>query len=230
MWFHYKVWMEKFSGKDDLLTEGTQHLNQVFLTANAVLRSEVRMFFRSLLAGEKGRSFAVDDHVLDCGLDSPTLEQNHSESLFPLFLTKREWLVLLDGTLKNPFFHRSAGELISNGAWGRVEHSGLYELSECFVEEDNENSEDDYDVDLTEQPSHRNENGGCNGLLEIDYDYFAAKIWSRLSKHRDFSALLLWCEFTSFIKGSAESMLTGALTAEQYDRIGRKRAPNFKNC
>jgi hypothetical protein len=219
-----------------------------------VLRSEVRKFFNSLLAGELsdasstggagGANDRLAEHKLDCGLDTPTFHQNlNGGQVFPLFLTKREWLVLLDGTLKTPFFSRVGSDLspsMSVVAWGQTENAGLYDLSESFLEGDEEMWEEEVGAGA-EADIYMNSSGARGSttasstsattiLTEIDYDYFAINVWPQLSRRKEFSASLLWCEFTSFIKGSAESMITGVLTQQQYGAIGRKRAPNFKAC
>lgn len=239
MWAHYKAWYDQFSIGEAILEEGTQHFNQVFITANPVLRSEIRKFFSSLLRGEYGSSEdnnCVDPTKLECGLDKPTLSVSRAKS-YPLFLTKREWLVLLDGTLETPFFERKRGtnseltEESASLAWGRVENNGIFDLSECSFDDSSDdeigNSDSNFEV------VHQNQHGKLSGPLrkiEVDYEYFAAEIWPKLSESRSYSSSLLWCEFTSFIKGSAESMANGFLTEAQYVELGRKRAPNFKGC
>ena len=245
MWAHYKAWFDIFSKSDPVLSGGysdtNTHLNQVFLTANPVLRTEVRKFFNCLLNGECGGTAAPRvQRKLDCGLDNPTLIDVPTEE-FPLFLTKREWLVLLDGTLERPFFER-----LSNGscdlapgsalhAWGRTETSGLFNLLDSLDDdEDDELGDDDGRVSMDKPARKAREKAGPGddaqtGVFEVDYDYFAAKVWSQLDPKEQFSPALLWCEFTSFIKGSAETLELGPLTEKQYSEIGKKRAPNFKH-
>jgi hypothetical protein len=66
---------------------------------------------------------------------------------------------------------------------------------------------------------------------EFTYSEFAA-CWVKLAGKaaRDaVPAALAWCDIVSYIKGSAEAVRTptGRLTLEQYQGVGRKRAPNF---
>ena len=45
----------------------------------------------------------------------------------------------------------------------------------------------------------------------------------------DYHPTLVWTEIRSFIKGSAEALLSenGELSLEDYESLGKKKAPNF---
>ena len=61
------------------------------------------------------------------------------ERHFPLFLTKRELLVAIDGTLEEPFFPRvddGSGTLTEEGAaraWGNEAEGGLLSLPDDLL-------------------------------------------------------------------------------------------------
>lgn len=65
--------------------------------------------------------------------------------------------------------------------------------------------------------------------MRVSVHVIEMAVINSLPPHRT-SASLLWCEFTSFIKGSCRSVDndSGHLTLEQYQAVGIKRAPNFK--
>jgi hypothetical protein len=210
------------------------------MTASPVLRNEVRKFFRSLVAGEHGLASTLKkDSRLECGLDYPSLLSVHT-SEFPLFLTKREWLVILDGTLQQPFFPRVSNGVVNEltteaagYAWGRMESASSFILAECFNEYDSDYEDDYDDNDLVREVLDDGKvafSNHKNFKVEVDYEYFLVEIYRHIPGAKEFSASLLWCEFTSFIKGSIESMETGFLSEIQYAEVGRKRAPNFKCC
>jgi len=86
------------------------HLHQVFVTANTLLRSEVEVTFRRmmranipehkravLLKEENDPEGSLPAHFLD---EIPIYE-------YPLFLSSRQWIIMIDGSLRNPFFSRT---------------------------------------------------------------------------------------------------------------------------
>ena len=114
-----------------LFNNGTNRFRTIFVTANPVLRSEVRKYFDGLLRGlaaslaaaAKVKSAAAAEEGA-APLSVPAIEGEgaafeqpaynlHSladlpDEAFPLFLTKRECIVAVDGTLDAPFFPREA--------------------------------------------------------------------------------------------------------------------------
>ena len=121
MWAHYLNPMSSLK----LFNSGTRRFRTIFVTANPVLRSEVRKYFDGLLRG-LAASLAAREQVAAAAASpgegaalAPAVEGEvegeappsfnlHSladlpNDAFPLFLTKREWLVALDGTLDAPF-------------------------------------------------------------------------------------------------------------------------------
>ena len=57
-------------------------------------------------------------------------------------------------------------------------------------------------------------------------------ISSSKKEYRKFDPSLIWTEISSYIKGSYETLQTktGYLSEEQYQNVGKKKAPNFSHC
>jgi len=75
------------------------HYNQVFVTANRVLRDQVRKSFQGMKHGFTGVQEGVSEY--------PHTLRDVPEGMFPLFLTQGEFLKMLDGTLAKPFWPRA---------------------------------------------------------------------------------------------------------------------------
>ena len=81
------------------------HLHQIFITKNAVLCTEVQKTFREL---SLGRQSAAAAHLKVEELPLPYRLQEAHPYAFPLFITSRQFLMLLDGSLPGkPFFLRN---------------------------------------------------------------------------------------------------------------------------
>lgn len=78
---------------------------QVFLTASATLREQVAASFRKLQTAAIGAVEARRLAEVAASTELHTLLDVPPEC-FPLFLSTRLWLHLLDGTLLDPFFPR----------------------------------------------------------------------------------------------------------------------------
>ena len=76
------------------------HLHQIFITKNVVLCSEVQKKFKELShACDVARNFvSTDDQPL------PNRIQDISDNQFPIFITSKKLLLMLDASLKKPYF------------------------------------------------------------------------------------------------------------------------------
>ena len=76
------------------------HLHQIFITKNVVLCSEVQKNFKELShACDVARNFvSTDDQPL------PNRIQDISDNQFPIFITSKKLLLMLDASLKKPYF------------------------------------------------------------------------------------------------------------------------------
>ena len=102
---------------------------QVFVTANRVLRDQVRKSFFSMMQDySSGRKSPA--------LYPPSFAGIPDES-FPLFLTQSEWLLMLDATLDQPFFPRNPdGSLVHRLEGGLHEEAGMLDSLDDVFEDD----------------------------------------------------------------------------------------------
>jgi hypothetical protein len=163
------------------------------------------------------------------------------QTRFLLFLTKRELLVAIDGTLEEPFFPRlddGTGVLTDEGAvwaWGSEGQGGLLSLLDDLLSDDDECSDNEDGSGRGGGGAGRDNEGRPGGgqwryEWEVDYSVFAADIWPCIKPASSpFNPSLVWSEIVSFIKGSMDSVdrRNGRLTLEEYQKLGAKRSPNF---
>ncbi len=131
MWALYKQGQSQalLDSNVDMLEQKKQY-RQVFVTANRVLRDQVRKSFFSMMQDSTtGRK--------PLALYPPSFAAVPDES-FPLFLTQSEWLLMLDATLTEPFFPRNLdGSLVHRLQGGLHEEAGMLDsLDDLFEEEE----------------------------------------------------------------------------------------------
>lgn len=215
-----------------------EHLHQVFITKNTVLCSEVEKNFKELChacpAAERRKPF--EDQPL------PSKIENVAEEAWPLFVNSRDWLLMLDASLPGePFFKRAAdGRLLRKiDGWGE-EDNHLQFIPATESDDDRSDNEDEEDVTDTgkgdQEMTGRSRAQGKeerDPRKEITYQLFQAEIWPKMKKSSkakiDYHPTLVWTEIRSFIKGSAEALLSenGVLSLDDYESLGKKKAPNF---
>lgn len=209
--------------------------NQVFVTANRVLRNEVRKSFAGMKHGFHG-------HQMPAVTEYPPTLRDIPEDAFPLFLTQGEWLKMLDGTLKEPFWPRNEdGSLQQSCISAFHEEEGMLDVLPDD-EFDSDWSDEDEEWDNAElhplSAGAKRGDSGKENRTEVDFSVFADQIFPNITSSlnskelRYVSAASLWTEIHSYIKGSAEAVRSrdGRLTREQYNDLGCKMAPLFKQC
>ena len=210
-------------------TPGWDHLHQVFVTKNPVLCSEVQKNFCNL-----SHASDVADHHTAVELDDlPARMQDVRADAFPLFLTMRHLLLMLDGSMAAPFFEREpdGGLAREVAGWGD-DNNQLSFIPDVFFD-------DDDDVALLEDvpgdnpQSHESRRKRIDPRREVTYEIFVHELWPKMNKKLqvDCHATLVWMEIRSFIQGSFEALLsdTGYLSLDEYLLLGRKRAANFSS-
>ena len=203
------------------------HLHQVFITKNPVLCSEVKKNFSKL----SHSCAAAREHVAVENIDLPSRFQDVHPAAFPLFLTSREFLLMLDASLPPPYFfeRNEDGTLKEEVAGWQEEDAPLRSIEEIWEYLEDEEEEDSLDAKGVKiQPDELNAK-----RREISYEFFEGlyqKIKHNLQAKVDYSPALVWTEITSFIEGSVEALDTerGFLSREEYESLGRNRAPIFK--
>jgi len=200
-----------------------------------VLRDQVRKSFQGMKHGFSGQ------HQHAATKYPATLNQV-SEEMFPLFLTQGEFLKMVDGTTKEPFWARNLD--------GTLKHK----VSSAFHEErgmldaipDNDDFEWSDSDDDEQWIPHQGASSNAAAAektrsepgrgLEVDFIVFVDVIWPKIKKARLDLKLLspasIFQEIHSYIKGSGDALRSegGFLTRDEYNTLGAKMAPNFKQA
>ncbi|XP_033917853.1 TPR and ankyrin repeat-containing protein 1 [Melopsittacus undulatus] len=197
-----------------------EHLHQIFVTKNPVLCQEVQKNFIELSKSSKVTSHfrPLEPHVHRL--------QDVKDDNFPLFVTSKQLLLLLDASMPDPFFPRN-----EDGSLKRV-IVGWSPEEDVVVP-----NWQDEDEEGTVEAERGDEEGAADVYSKesdprtfVTYDVFANDIWPKMIKGKSlYNPALVWKEIKSFLKGSFEALscFGGKLTEEQYKKLGRKRSPNF---
>ncbi|NXI38233.1 TRNK1 protein, partial [Galbula dea] len=197
-----------------------EHLHQIFVTKNPVLCQEVQKNFIEL-----SKSSKVTSHFKPLEPNVHRLQDIKDEH-FPLFITSKQLLLLLDASLPDPFFPRNEDGSLKRiiVGWSAQEDvvvpNWQDEDEEGYVEAERGNDEGAADACSRESDPR----------TFVTYDIFANEIWPKMIKGKSlYNPALVWKEIKSFLKGSFEALscFGGKLTEEQYKKLGRKRSPNF---
>ena len=171
MFLNYHAYWRSFFKGTRVFDGGHSHHNQLFVTSNPVLRAEVRRYFTGMVAGcsadEVSEGGGEDGGVAplpyacppgeSSGLPGHSLSGLGDKGSFPLFLTKREWLVALDGVVDEPFFDRDDSGMLTAAAathaWGRNYSADMMmEMPEAYVS-DLDEYDDAYYYDVSTNSS-----------------------------------------------------------------------------
>ncbi|XP_061443726.1 TPR and ankyrin repeat-containing protein 1 isoform X2 [Rhineura floridana] len=198
-----------------------EHLHQIFVTKNHVLRQEVQRNFIELSKSSKPTS-----HFKPLEANVYRLQDVKDEN-FPLFLTSRQLLLLLDASVPEPFFLRNEDGSLKRtiAGWSTKDD---HVISNWQEEDEEVDVEVDYDEDEKAAEVHVRE---CDPRVFVTYSIFANEIWPKMVKGKcPYNPALVWKEIKSFLKGSFEALSShqGILTEEEYKKLGRKRSPDFK--
>ena len=207
-----------------------ENLHQVFITKNYVLCDQMKKRFYNMAAAFDFLDQHLKHEVTDLGNDLSKLD----DCAFPLFLTARQFYILLDNSLCDgrAFFKRDEeGNL-------KVKITSLdYDHEDPDILLDLEHS-DSEDEDMEGSSSNTTQSlykGHTERWTEVTALYFKEFIWPSVSHQcginsKDFDPLLVWIEIQSFIKGSESALRKGThLSLEEYKLIGNRMAPNFSS-
>lgn len=207
-----------------------EHLHQVFITKNYVLCAQMKKRFFDMAASSKlaENHMAFEDEVL------PYTVPEINDLAYPLFLTSRQFLLLLDNSLddgKNYFPRRCDGSLavqIISSDYDHDDSDIIIDLVESETDDENTDDEGDY----SGIQSTKSTQGKLPVRKEVTASYFAEVIWPKVSYNcinKKTDPMLVWMEIKSFIKGSRQAMCSknGYITEEEYEELGKKLAPNF---
>ena len=216
---------------DEPISHDLEDLHQVFLTKNYVLCAQMKKRFYDMSASHD----FLSDHMTYENTPCPLSLTSAHNKAFPLFLTSRQFLLLLDNSLNvgKPFFPRTKdGNLavkISSSDYDHEDPDTLLDLEE---------SDDENEIQNEGDQQHHNQ---ANPIIvkqqsqiwkEVTAAYFVSEIWPKISQHcidKNIDPLLVWMEIKSFIKGSSKAVESkeGYLSSTEYQVLGRKMASNF---
>ncbi|KAH9510298.1 hypothetical protein Btru_042705 [Bulinus truncatus] len=202
-----------------------EHLHQLFVTKNPVLCAEVEKNFIRLCQ----TSASLQQRVQKREKFAHCLEDTLEES-YPLFLTSKQLLLMLDASVSgSPFFPRDENLKPLHYVPGWEEQEDVFfDLGHPILGNQNPNNGAVGDHrPLFKKPEKQR----TDFKTECTYVVFEQVMWPKLKKEfKDpCHPSLVWTEIVSFIKGSHEALETeqGFLSESQYEQIGFKRAPNF---
>ena len=212
------------------------HLQQIFITKNSVLCAQFKRKFYDLAHTEQHltKQLGYED------IRYPATLQEITTFFYPLFLTSRDWLILLDASLEDgkSFFPRNPDGSLAVEILDMDYNYDDY--TETLVMLDESASEDEDDTTEYTKPYSRLTSRDKFSWRKVDANFFIDSMWPTISKEDRKSRkadklrvnpILIWMEIKSFIKGSSQALqtTTGYLSLEEYCKLGRKMAPNFAN-
>mmetsp|Transcript_28564 Transcript_28564/g.68690 ORF Transcript_28564/g.68690 Transcript_28564/m.68690 type:complete len:1663 (+) Transcript_28564:34-5022(+) len=149
---------------------------------------------------------------------------------FPLFLTVRQFLHMLDATLRRPFFQRGDDlrpVAVDTCMW-QPEGGGSLLINDWhrFHADAPEGADDDLDLESRQVGSRTREQ--ATGAFEITFDYFSDYVWPKLGspeKRQAYDPSVIWAEIMGVIRGSGQALRndSGALSQAEYLALGAKQ-------
>ena len=216
----------------EIPTQNCEHFHQVFITKNYVLCAQMKKRFYDLAASND----IANNHMKYEEADIPNSFSAVDDYAYPLFLTARQFFLILDNSLEDSrnFFPRDDDgklkERILSSDYDHEDPDTLLDLEESDTEDERENDSDFDDESSAQQPVTVKKK--LSERREVTSSYFTEKIWPKISKNLQtakIDPLLVWMEIKSFIKGSMDAVekKEGYLSLEEYESLGKKMAPNY---
>ncbi len=218
MWNEFRSTWEKLqaieSESENDLYDSNDYLHQVFVTKSPVLCSQVKKEFDKLLVSWKADNFnreslKMNSSFRDCG-----------DNMFPLFLTSKKLLFILDASLPGEkFFPRDENK--------------EFKVDFNFSDYDETKDPENLFLEFEEHKGNKTQSNSVKpAATEVNADYFCNNFWNKLpDKFRleTIDPLLVWTEIHSFIKGSMEALESenGFISRNEYKALGRHAAPSF---
>ena len=209
------------------------HFHQVFITKNYVLCSQMKKKFYDLAAGRN----LGNEHMQFEEADVPPSLLDINDYAYPLFLTARQFFVLLDNSLGDGlnFFPRDdTGKLREKIVSLDYDHEDPNTLLDLEDSDSDEEYDDDDEGDKSSRKPPSTSKAKLPERVEVTATYFTDKIWPKISKtvslkNVKLDPLLIWMEIKSFIKGSLHALENkeGHLSEEEYESLGKKLASNY---
>ena len=206
-----------------------EHLHQIFVTKNYVLCSQMKKRFYDMAA-----SYPHLTHHLEYESQTDPIDLMSVHNMaYPLFLTSRQFLLILDASLENgtPFFprnkDRSIAVNITSSDYNNENPDTFLDIEDSDDEDSTFDEGDTDDIPLLQAGGSKSQTPIWREVTAV---YFINDIWPKISAgSNNIDPLLVWIEIKSFIKGSAQAVETteGHLTERDYLTLGKKMASNF---
>ncbi|NWS71047.1 TRNK1 protein, partial [Crotophaga sulcirostris] len=196
-----------------------EHLHQIFVTKNPVLCQEVQKNFIEL-----SKSSKITSHFKPLEPNIHKLQDIKDEN-FPLFVTSKQLLLLLDASMPDPFFPRDEDGSLKRSIVGWRSQENL-----VVPNWQDEDEEDNVEAECGDEGAAHAHSRESDPRTFVTYDVFANEMWPKIIKGKSlYNPALVWKEIKSFLKGSFEALTCfgGKLSEEEYKKLGRKRSPNF---
>lgn len=169
---------------------------------------------------------ATRRHAHKASEDLPPRLQDIDDLSYPLFLTSKQYLLMLDASLgPSYFFQREPDGTLSVQIDGWDDGTTLFGISPLDID-----PKDD-DPNIEKGVPRNTQTKPMDPRKEVTYEVFACEIWPDIATKvaMKYHPSLVWAEIMSFIKGSFEALSneSGHLTKDEYIDVGRKKAPFF---
>ncbi len=211
------------TGASCLLDKGRieENLHQVFLTKNHVLCDYMKTSFYNMAAAH---DFLKSHMKYETEVLPNSLPQICDEA-FPLFLTARQFFILLDNSLGDngpTYFPRDKdGNICIKITSTDYDESYYYDYRKMVMRLQESNA--------ASSPTKQ--------WVEVTALYFKDHIWRNIfpqharkgkGKGKEFEPMLVWTEIQSFIKGSESALRKGRpLSLKEYKKLGDRMAPSY---
>ncbi|XP_052085613.1 uncharacterized protein LOC127723124 [Mytilus californianus] len=192
--------------------------------------------FKSFIDGDERtyRLFKMKDD------DLPNRFQDIKKLQYPVFITDKHFLLMLDATLGPPYyFDRHIDGSLKSEIEGWTDNDDMQTIlddefdNEYSDESDSDEEEEELDLHITLGENKRTRMKKIDPRREVTYEVFEDIIWPRIigkfKKYKGkYHPSLVWTEIMSIIKGSYEAIYDGGfLNKNRYFEIGKKQAPAF---
>ena len=215
------------------MSEIPEHLHLIFISKNYVLSAQMKKRFYDMAAA----NLIFESHMPYEDKDLPTNLVQIEDFAYPLFLTTRQFFLLLDNSLGNgeTFFPRAKdGSLEVKILSSDYDHENPDTLLDLIEEESDDEDDEIEDHDAQQEHDSKKKPLQMQEYKEVTASLFEKQIWPDILKKssrncKEIDPLLVWMEIKSFIKGSRQAVESekGYLSEEEYEVLGKKMAPNF---
>ena len=204
------------------------HLHQVFVTKSPHLCSQVQQKFHEIISSEECVCYKYRKHWSHKRLTE------FQDDEYPLFITSRDFYILLDFTIGGELFFKRKDD--GSLAIKIINSEYLEGIAQDFIDTNywsESSSESEYESDSDDQEATNNELPDGE-WTEIGMTYFTETIWPCTPNYKELrkkgvDPTFAWQEIKSFIKGSVEALMSesGCLDKHAYFEYGSRKAPSF---